>query len=370
MNILSRIRKNLKQKGLDAIIATSQDNVFYTSGAYIRTIIFMRNRMAFVILPKEGEPCLIACSTEERCTAESWIEDVRQYTEFQDSPIKVFADTIKEKGLDKSKIAIELDYIPYLTAMELYREIPHAHILEAKPIFDELRMHKTETELKILTQAFIKTEKIIHSSFGLLSEGINEQLGKKNLINNLLQFGGADEIAFITWSSGIESTMKLHGKPLDKKLRRGDHVCLDVGGIFNGYRSDLARVAVIGKPSDQQQDLFNLLKDIFSVSAEMFKPGVRVCDIYNFVKKEVEKHKDVIFEMPHVGHSTGTWGHENPMINPYNTQELVSNGFYCFEIFLKKLEVGGFHIEDGIIVSEKGPKLVSRFFPATELYIV
>ena len=283
MNILSRIQKKLKQKKLDAIIAISHDNVFYTSGAYIRTVLYMRDRMAFVILPKEGEPCLIACSIEEDHTAKSWIEDVRLYTEFQDSPIKVFADTIKEKGFDKGKIAIELDYMPYLTTMELFREIPYLNISEAKPIFDELRMHKTETELKILTQAFIKTEKIIRSSFGLLSEGINEQFCAKNLINNLLQFGGADELAFITWSSGIENTMKSHGKPLDKRLRRGDHVCLDVGGIFNGYRSDMARVAVISKPSDQQQDLFNLLKDIFSVSVEMFKPGVRVCDIYNFI---------------------------------------------------------------------------------------
>lgn len=370
MNILDRIQKKLEQNGLDAIVAMTHDNVFYTSGAYIRTILSMRDRMVFTIFPKEGEPCLIACSIEEGCTNKSWIKDIRLYTEFKDIPIKVFSDVIKEKGLEKGKIAIELDYLSYSVTTELFKELPDVEIFQAKPIFDDLRMHKTEEELKLLRNAFLKTEKIIRSSFGLLGEGINEQLCAKTLINNLLQFGGADDLAFISWSSGPENTMKAHGKPFDKKLRKGDHICLDVGGVFDGFRSDIARVAVIGNPLHQQEDLFKLLKDIFSQSVEMFKPGIRVCDIFNFVKKEFDRHEDVIFDMPHVGHSTGIWGHENPMINPYNTQELVSNGLYCLEIIVKKPGVGAFHIEDGIIVSNEGPELVSESFPATELYIV
>jgi len=147
----------------------THDNVFYISGAYIKTILSMRNRTAFTIFPKEGESYLIACSIEEGCTNKSWIKDVRLYTEFEDTPLKVFADVGKEKGLERGKIAIELDHSTYSVIIELFKELPNAKIFQAKPIFDNLRMHKTEKELKSLRNAFLKTEKIIRSSFGLLA---------------------------------------------------------------------------------------------------------------------------------------------------------------------------------------------------------
>ncbi len=135
MNILERIQNKLEQNGYDAIIAMTHDNVFYTSGAYIKTILSMRDRMAFTILPKEGEPCLIACSIEEGCTKNSWIKDIRLYTDFEDIPIKVLLDVIREKGLEKGKIAIELDYLPHSVATELFEGLPGIEVFQARPNF-------------------------------------------------------------------------------------------------------------------------------------------------------------------------------------------------------------------------------------------
>jgi Xaa-Pro aminopeptidase len=57
--------------------------------------------------------------------------------------------------------------------------------------------------------------------------------------------------------------MKAHGKPFDKEQGRVIIFVLIIGGIFDGFRSDIARVAVVGKASQQQKDLFKLLKDVF-----------------------------------------------------------------------------------------------------------
>ena len=40
-----------------------------------------------------------------------------------------------------------------------------------------------------------------------------------------------------------------------KKIIPGDIIRVDVGGWFKGYRSDLVRMAVVGKPSPRQETL-------------------------------------------------------------------------------------------------------------------
>ena len=63
---LSRVQAILKERNLDALIASSSENIFYTSGldslpTSHNTILFMLRRIgpAFVLVPREGEPRLI-----------------------------------------------------------------------------------------------------------------------------------------------------------------------------------------------------------------------------------------------------------------------------------------------------------------------
>lgn len=99
-----RLKEVMIQKGMDVLVAISPENVLYSTGAYIITQRSLRDRLEISIIPQDGEAAFVVCGIEESLAREeSWIEDLRPYVEFKESPIKFLADVLIEKGLDKKK---------------------------------------------------------------------------------------------------------------------------------------------------------------------------------------------------------------------------------------------------------------------------
>ena len=79
-----RIKKLMRKKDMDAVVALSLENVFYATGAYIMTQRALRDRLEIAVFPKKGEPVFIVCKIEERLAKEeTWIEDMRTYIELK-----------------------------------------------------------------------------------------------------------------------------------------------------------------------------------------------------------------------------------------------------------------------------------------------
>ena len=89
MNV-QEFQRSLGESGLDAVVAVSQPNVFYTSGAYILTQVSIPDRLAMTVLPASGDDALLVCNIEESLARqESWIDDVRSYVEFAEAPFGI-----------------------------------------------------------------------------------------------------------------------------------------------------------------------------------------------------------------------------------------------------------------------------------------
>ena len=96
---LDSLRKAMDHSEFDAIVAMSPENVAYTSGVGIWSQKVIRDRLALVVLPREGDPTLIVATNEEGYVREkSWITDVRAYSQHADSPIKLLSDVLQDKG--------------------------------------------------------------------------------------------------------------------------------------------------------------------------------------------------------------------------------------------------------------------------------
>src|SRR4051794_31083130 len=93
--------------GLDAVVAMSPENFAYVSGSYIMTVRDIRPRQAFAVLMSKGEPAALVCSIErQQMQVESWIKDIRVYTEFVHDPIDALVELLKEKGITSGKLGI------------------------------------------------------------------------------------------------------------------------------------------------------------------------------------------------------------------------------------------------------------------------
>lgn len=100
---------------------------------------------------------------------------------------------------------------------------------------------------------------------------------------------------------------------LDRTLRDGDIVALDVVVSYHGYIGDNACTVPVGMISPETQNLLRVTKDALQKGIAKAVPGKRVGDISSAVQRHVETNGfSVVREF--VGHGVGVSMHEEPQI--------------------------------------------------------
>lgn len=351
-----RLRNQMAKEDLDVLVALSPENVLYSSGANIITQKMIRDRLEISIIPRDGEAAFVVCGIEESLARdESWIEDIRPYIEFKESPIGFLADVLKEKGLDNKNIGIELHYLSSTFYKELLGYLPNAKLYECKDVFSKVSMIKEPKEIELLAQAAKASRKAVEIGFLMAKPGDTERSLSTEIMMSLMKQGL--DWSFMVLGTGKRS-MLAHPTPAHIPMEVGDIVRVDFGGILSGYQSDLARTAAVGKPTVEQADTFKKMANIQREVIESMEIGVRFCDVYNKCKMLFEKNH-LPFTMPHIGHGLGVDLHEQPMINPFNENPIQEN----MVINVEPLVIYGgyaYHIEDLIQTTPKGPKILTE----------
>jgi len=367
MNV-EEFRRALEKSGFDAVVAVSQPNVFYTSGAFITTQKSIPSRLAMTVLPKEGGDVLLVCNIEESLArTESWIEDVRSYVEFAQSPISLLADVLTEKGLADGRIGVEKKYLSAAFYDELVEALPRTRFEAGDSLFDEVRSIKTIGEIERYRQAGLATERALVEAFREAKVGQTERELRYSILDKLARLG-ASNTNFATLAAADQSW---HGHPpaRDRELQPGDLVRVDVGAAFDVYGSDVARMAVVGNPTELQREIYAKHRQVQRKAIEYMRPGVRACDVF---QRCVQTYAELGIQCPgpHVGHGFGLGGHEIPMLQPYNTLELRPNMLICIEPVVMLKGIGGFQLEDLVLVGEDGAEILTTYADTQELFVI
>jgi Xaa-Pro aminopeptidase len=367
MNV-EEFQRQLGQSGFDVVVATSMWNVFYTSGAYIHTQVSIPDRLALTVLPKKGDYALLVCNIEESLARdESWIKDVRSYVEFAQSPIALLVDVLKEKGFADAHIGIEKRHLTAIYYEELAKALPKAKIGAADDVLEHTRSIKTPGEIERYRQAGLATERAILEAYQEASVGDTER-AVLGAIKDKVALYGASDIDFAVLAAG-DHCYQAHPAARERPLERGDLIRVDFGGLWDGYGSDVARMAVVGEASDAQKKMYGVHWQVQRKAIEYMRPGVRGCDVYECCRQTYEDF-GVEYPGPHAGHGFGFAGHEIPMLQPYNQQELRPNMLICIEPVVLIEGLGGFQVEDLVLITEDGSQILTDYFDSEELFVI
>jgi Xaa-Pro aminopeptidase len=75
--------------------------------------------------------------------------------------------------------------------------------------------------------------------------------------------------------------------------------------------------------------------------------------------------------LPHVGHACGLELHEMPMLEPSNTQELRPNMLLCIEPAVLSAELGGYAVEDLVLIKEEGSaEILTNHADTEEMFVI
>lgn len=366
---LPRLRSLLEASEFDAIIALSPENFPFTAGCFIWTQSSIRDRLALTVWTKgEPEPVVVVCAVEEpQARADTWVKDVRSYVEFHESPMKRVAEVLHEKGVAEGTLGIEMKYVSAAYLQDLQARVPKARFRPCDSLFSSARMIKTPAEIELMTQAARATEKALLATYATIEVGETEKSMANRLAANMLHCG-LDRVEFLYINAG-PNTGYPHCDPTQYQAQRGDVVKSDVGGLLRGYPSDIARTAVIGKPTSEQVSIYSRLVETHRETIDMARPGNRACDLYNKAKEGYAR-RDIPFGLPHAGHGMGLEGHEEPLLTPLNEVVFEPNMLICIETRARWVRKEGYHIEDLIWITEDEPKVLTTYFDNAELFLI
>lgn len=176
----------------------------------------------------------------------------------------------------------------------------------------------------------------------------------------------------------------IHGIPSGRILQEGDIVSLDFGVLFEGFFSDSALTAPVGRTSPEALKLIAAAERSFFKGLEQMKTGNRLSDISAAIQQSVESQGFSVIRQ-FVGHGIGRSLHEEPQlpnfgppgrgpkIRPGMTlaiEPMIAAGGPEVEI----LEDGwtavtrdrrlAAHFEHTVAMTENGPEILSARMPA------
>src|SRR5262245_47523208 len=160
--IITGLTKQIKDNGLDAILAISPENVTYVSGLVVPSQSLMRWRHAICILTAEGRIFIVAIDMEANTIkAHAGIDDLRVYREFTEDPMDKLTEALKDLKLGGAKLGIEMEFLPAKDFATLQKNLSAVTWVAADPIFNKARQVKTANELALLRSLSKLTDKAI-----------------------------------------------------------------------------------------------------------------------------------------------------------------------------------------------------------------
>ena len=362
--IISRLKNRIAAEALDAIIAISPENVAYLSGFVVPSQSLMRWRHAAVILTADGKISMVAIDMEATTVrAHAGIDDVNIYREFSDDPMDKLADAVKELKLERSRVGIELEFLPARDFVTLQKNLPYLNWIAADPIFNKARQIKTAGELALLRSLSKLTDNAIGTALRSAKIGMTE-LELAGILLTTLFAGGAESYKLMIIASGERSEFPNVG-PTDRKLKHGDIIRMEIFGQKRGYLTGVCRTAVVGDATPEQYKIWSNLIECKYLVMDLIKPGASCPEIY---RKFLQKFSELGFDpISFVAHGIGLHLHEEPDMGRYGNEIVQAGMVGAFEPLVYIAGRFGMQNKDMFAVSESGCELLSDVTPTDEL---
>ncbi|MFN0304329.1 MAG: M24 family metallopeptidase [Burkholderiales bacterium] len=373
-DILARVAAAAKQHGLDALVTCSPENFGYVAGFIVPSQPLMRHRHAMAIVTASGETAILGVDMEattigrrEPCTR------TKIWAEFDDNCIASLADLLREMGLAKAKIGIEMDYLPASDFAKLQAALPGAALVPDQQIFARLRQIKTPDEIALLRRLSRIADQAITDALRAVKAGDSEMDLAGHLTRNVYALG-AEQFKLMIVATGERSELPNVG-PTERTLQPGDVCRIEIFPIIAGYHAGVCRTAVVQKAPPHAERIWKHLVDCKVQLLEQTKPGASCRSIYDaFIRKLAELQLPPI---SFVGHGIGLFLHEDPYLGKTPEIGRVGDAFLEAGMVLgveplcyRTGHGFGMQLKDMLVVTDKGCEILSDYCSNDTLIVV
>jgi Xaa-Pro dipeptidase len=160
-----------------------------------------------------------------------------------------------------------------------------------------------------------------------------------------------------------------HGSVAPQVVRDGTILLIDGGCAVEGYRSDLSRTFVLGKPTDRMRHVFAVVHDAQTAALQTAAPGIPCGDVDAAARRVIDGAgfgAGYAHFAHRVGHGIGMDGHEWPYLVRGNPLPLTPGMTFSDEPGIYLRDEFGVRIEDDMVITASGAELLTPQSPSLE----
>ena len=340
MTHFEKIAEKLKDKGLDAMLITSDPGEFYAMG-------FHGEGMALITPDK------------------TWYFTDSRYIEAAQSLIagaeigklatgntyrKLAAELVKASGV--VKLGFEDEYMP-VSDYNLWTKDVEAEFVPASSLLTDLRMVKDADELAAMREAQRITDEALLEILNFLKPGLTEQEVAARL-TYIMARKGAERNSFDPIVACGANGSKPHAIPGPAVIQKGQFVTMDFGCVAGGYCSDMTRTVAVGRPGEEMELVYNTVLKAQLAGIAAAHAGVTGREVHEAGARVIEEAGYGEYFGHGFGHSLGIEIHENPGFHLRNDKPIPAGALLSAEPGIYLPGRFGVRIEDVIMLTEGG----------------
>ena len=347
---LAALRRSIASSKLDGLLVNSEHDIMYLTG-------FVGHDSLLLVT---ADDAIIICDSRydefldpwRRSTIVSVVMGTRHRLEI------ALAEKCAKARV--RQLGIQAEHVVLSRLAKLKAALEGIELLETVGLVSMLRMRKDAREVAAIESALEIQQQALRAALRQVTPGMAEQQFSANLEFEMNSRGSARSGFDPIIAAGPNSSIPHHATgstPIAEGV-----LLVDWGATSDGYCGDLTRTFGIGSLPPKIREIYPIVLEAQLAAIDAIAPG-KICAEIDEVARSVIRDAGYGEQFAHgLGHGLGIDVHEEPFFNNLATQTVLEPGMVMtVEPGIYLPGVGGVRIEDDIVVTDHGCRVLSDF---------
>jgi Xaa-Pro aminopeptidase len=348
-----RLRADISEKRLDALVVTHLPNIRYLSG-------FSGSTGVLVVTPKKS-----AFFTDGRYAMQAGeeVKDAKIVIDLRPALVAAAEWLEKEKKNSRSRGVQTLGIEESLTVgarKKFFDALPAGFRMRIAPsLVENLRTIKDSDEIALIRAAVDLGCELFETALKTIRPGVMETAVAAEMEYEARK-RGASAMSFDTIIAAGQRSALPHGRASASSIPASGFVVCDFGVILAGYCSDMTRTVHVGAVSGKEAAFYESVLEAQLAAVDAVRSGVTASKVDQAARKVLKKAGLGRYFTHSTGHGVGIEIHEAPKVAADQEVELEPGMMITIEPGAYVPGAWGVRIEDMVLVTETGCEVLTN----------
>jgi Xaa-Pro dipeptidase len=371
-----RLTAAVDRAGVSGVVATSPENVAYLTGfrdavfPAVRFGVFTRAGVALVV-PASDVPGVVTdgpavdhlvCFGDFKSeVAEPMTADARLCRTILDAHVVSAAEALEvalgRLDIHEGSVGFDESWLPHDAWKRLSQRLVSLKLVPAASHLEWARRVKGPYEIECLGEALRIAEESLDVIIQTLDRGMTEREAAILYRTEVTKRGASPSHAVV--AMGARTAIPAP-RPTDQALAARQLVRFDVGCVYKGYCSSVARVAVLGQPTSEQEVCCRAMQAGLEAAVTAVVEGRPASRVFRASLDAIRANGLPRYDCYEIGHGIGLGRIEPPTLCPGDETQLEMGEVIRLETSHFEIASMGLTLADTVLVTGSGARVLNR----------